>query len=60
MHTADIATMNIGDVRRELEVARIERARLTACETELVARMKALLDDAEQREVAGVRIVDDC
>lgn len=60
MHATDIPKMNITDVRRELEVARIERARLTACESALVARMNALLEDAEQREVAGVRIVDDC
>ena len=60
MHTADIATMNIGDVRRELVLARAETARLTACENALVARMNALLDDAEKREVAGGRIVDDC
>lgn len=52
MHTADIATMNIGDVRRELVVTRTEKAKLAARELALVARMEALLKDPESSDFA--------
>lgn len=60
MNATDITSMNIHDVRRELTINRMEFARLDLCEKALLARMRDLLGDAQQRAVAGVRVVEDC